>query len=320
MPRPNTAPQSATSAVARRQEEQKQKAGQLARFLQDMSPQIARALPKGLDADRVTRLALTAARKTPALLDCSTESFAGALLTASALGLEPDVNGEAYLIPYGPECTFVAGYQGLAKLFYQHPLARDLWSETVYEGDDFEWVKGTDRYIRHRPAPAADRGEPTHYYAVAELANGAKPFEVLTADEVKALRGGKVGPDPRFKGGDPMRWMERKTALRQLFKLTPKSTTLARAIERDERPGTELYRQVRDEVRGLEAVPGDAVDVNRPVEGRVVRPDEGPAYVQETGEVVPDAAVDPDVDVQDPPDYDPAQEPASWRNQDSGAR
>jgi recombination protein RecT len=296
-------PNNVTGAVARRQQEQQAAATELSRFLQDMAPQIARALPKGLDADRVTRLALTAARKTPDLLKCSQESFAGALLTASALGLEPDVNGEAYLIPYGAECTFVAGYQGLAKLYYQHPLARDLWAETVYEGDDFDWAKGTDRYIRHRPAPVKDRGQPTHYYAVAELANGAKPFEVLTADEVKELRKGKVGPDPKFKGGDPMRWMERKTALRQLFKLTPKSVNLQRAIDRDERAGTELYRDLRD---GRDTAPAA-------IEGQVVPagPD-GPAYVAGTGEVVDPG---PGTDVQDPPPYDPADEPALWRDQ-----
>jgi recombination protein RecT len=308
MPRTNN-PTSATSAVARRAQEEREKAGNLARYLDDLAPQIARALPHGLNADRVTRLALTAARRTPALLDCSAESFAGALLTASALGLEPDVNGEAYLIPYGAECTFVAGYQGLAKLFRQSPLARDLWSDTVYEGDDFEWVKGTDRYIRHHPCPADQRGEPTHYYAVAELANGAKPFEVLTADEVKALRGGKVGPDPRFKGGDPMRWMERKTALRQLFKLTPKSTSLTHAIERDERPGTELYRQLRDDPRALE----QATPTGGPVEGRVVHPDDGPAYDARTGEVQDDAP-DAAFPVQDPPnggEFGP--EPEGWR-------
>jgi hypothetical protein len=65
---------------------------------------------------------------------------------------------------------------------------------------------------------------------------------VLTPDEVKELRGGKVGPDPRFKGGDPQRWMERKTAIRQATKMIPRTPTLAKAHVADESTGTELYK------------------------------------------------------------------------------
>ena len=43
---------------------------------------------RGMDADRIARLVLTEIRKTPQLAECTQQSFAGALLTASALGLE----------------------------------------------------------------------------------------------------------------------------------------------------------------------------------------------------------------------------------------
>ena len=43
---------------------------------------IAEALPRGLDHDRFTRLALTTLRKTPKLQDCDPQSFVGSLLTA----------------------------------------------------------------------------------------------------------------------------------------------------------------------------------------------------------------------------------------------
>lgn len=210
----------------------------IASTIADLKPQLQRALPRGMDADRVARLALTAVRKDRNLAKCDPLSFAGALLTASALGLEPGVNGEAWLVAYGRECTFIPGYQGLAKLFYQHPLARHLECEVVHERDDFDYAKGTDPYLRHKPA-LGDRGDVIAYYAAASLSTGAKAFVVLTPDEVKALRGGKVGPSGKI--ADPMRWMERKTVLRQLFKLLPKSTTLQTALDADEKTGRELY-------------------------------------------------------------------------------
>lgn len=212
-------------------------------MIQQLRPEIQRALPAGLSGDRIARLALTCVRANPDLAACSPESFAGALLSAAALGLEPGVNGEAYLTPYKREATLIVGYQGYAKLFWQSPMARHLDAQAVYEADDFDYGYGTSPFIKHRPGSRdlQDRGEVIAYYAVAGLTNGATPFVVLSPDEVKALRGGRQGPSGKIQ--DPMRWMERKTALRQLFKITPKSTALATAVNSDERYGTELYAE-----------------------------------------------------------------------------
>lgn len=222
----------------------------IAQVIKRMEPEIARALPRGLDADRVARLALTCVRQTPRLADCTPQSFAGALLTAAALGLEPGVNGEAYLVPYRDgrarttECQLIIGYQGMAKLFFQHPLASDLDAQTVYSRDEFDYAYGTDAFLRHRPA-SGDRGDVTCYYAVARLSTGASKFVVLTPDEVKELRRGKVGPSGDIP--DPQRWMEKKTAVRQLVKLLPKSAQMAVAMKVDEEVGSTLNaRQIAD--------------------------------------------------------------------------
>lgn len=205
--------------------------------IQSMRPEIQRALPAGMNADRIARLALTCIRKEPKLQKCDPLSFAGALLTASALGLEPGVNGEAYLVPYGRECTFIIGYQGMTKLFWQHPLAKHIDAQAVYANDHFDYAYGLEPFLVHKPA-RGDRGKVTDYYAVASLATGAKAFVVLSPEQVKSLRGGKAGP----QGGiaDPMLWMERKTALRQLIKTLPKSASMSHALDADERTGTEL--------------------------------------------------------------------------------
>jgi recombination protein RecT len=232
------------AAIARQQEARPS----LTTVVQRMVPEIQRAVPKHLDGDRIARIALTLLRKDaqrtdngPRLADCTAESFAGSLLTSAALGLEPGLNGEAYLVPYKTECTFIAGYQGLVKLFYQHPLAQYITAETVHDADHFDYAKGLDPYLTHKPAKG-DRGPVVYYYAAARLTTGAKDFVVLTPDEVKALRQGKVGPSGKI--ADPMRWMERKTAVRQLVKMMPKSPTLTHALEADEQGGHELHRQL----------------------------------------------------------------------------
>ncbi|WP_257692335.1 recombinase RecT, partial [Mycobacterium tuberculosis] len=106
----------------------------ISQVLQVLVPQLARAVPKGMDPDRIARIVQTEIRKSrnakaagiakQSLDDCTQESFAGALLTSAALGLEPGVNGECYLVPYRDtrrgvvECQLIIGYQGIVKLFW----------------------------------------------------------------------------------------------------------------------------------------------------------------------------------------------------------
>ncbi len=221
---------------------QNQQPPSIGSLIQQLRPEIARALPKHMDADRMARIALTVLRKEPKLGNCSPDSFMGALLTAAQLGLEPGASGEAYLVPYGRECQFIVGYQGYAKLFWQHPLAKHLDAQAVYEADEFDYAYGLDPFLRHKPA-MGDRGEVIAYYAVAKLVSGASAFVVLSPEDVRALRK-KEGPNGGIQ--DPMHWMERKTAVRQLVKLLPKSPELARALDWDEKVRTDLREDAID--------------------------------------------------------------------------
>lgn len=270
------------NTIARAQAEQQAKPT-LVQVVQMMQPEIARALPKGMDADRVARIALTVLRKDaqrtdsgPRLADCTAESFAGALLTSAALGLEPGLNGESHLVPHRNrkagtvECTLIIGYPGMAKLYYQHPQAKFLDAQAVYEHDTFDYAYGLDPFLIHKPA-LGERGKVIAYYAVAVLKSGGKHFVVLSPEQVKLIRQGKEGTQGDIP--DPMRWMERKTALRQLFKLVPKSTQLLQALAADERTGTELAAEKIPEAISageLAAIPHeDMPDDVDPVTGEV---------------------------------------------------
>lgn len=271
------------TTVATRQPEKKTVLSELER----VKPYIAETLPEHVTPERFARLALTTLRKTPKLLQTSPESFIGALYTAAALGLEPDVNGECYLVPYGRETQLIVGYQGLSKLFWQHPLAARLSAEYVCENDEFEYDKGLQPRLHHKPA-LGDRGKVVAYYAIVGLKNGATWFDVYSPDTIKQLRGGKVGPDPRFKGGDPEHWMERKTALRQVIKLAPKSTQLQMLDHADER----TFRNVE---AAQQVVAPDHVAIEAP-EAEGTPPEQ---INPETGEVV-------DAEIVANPDYDDA--------------
>ena len=85
-------------------------------FMDRFKPQLALALPKHLTADRMSRLALTAFSSSTQLQNCDQRTIAASIMTAGQLGLEPGVNGQGYLIPYGRVCTFVPGWKGLVDL------------------------------------------------------------------------------------------------------------------------------------------------------------------------------------------------------------
>lgn len=222
--------------------------------LQVMIPELSRAVPKGMDADRLARIVQTEIRKSrnakaagisrQSLDDCTQESFAGALLTSSALGLEPGINGECYLVPYRDtrrrvvECQLIIGYQGIVKLFWQHPRARGIQTGWVGANDHFEHEDGLNPVLVHRKA--ADRGAPVAFWAIVKVADAEPLVTVLSADEVKEIRKGKVGSSGDIK--DPQHWMERKTVLKQALKLAPKTTRLDAAIASDDRAGTDLSR------------------------------------------------------------------------------
>lgn len=263
----------ARNAVARRAENvgQLEQAGDqqppqpqsLAAFVNTMSGELARAVPKHLTGDRIARIALTSLRTTKHLPECTTESFAGALMSCAQLGLEPGgPAGEAYLLPFFNrrkgvyEVQLVIGYQGMVKLFWQSPMARHLDAQAVKENDHFDYEYGLNPKLEHRPA-RGDRGKTIAYYAVATMTNGGAGFVVMFPEDIEAIR-------KRSKAKDDGPWltdydaMAKKTCIRQLFKTLPKSAELARAVAHDESVRTDRSLDAID--AAPDWIPGETVE------------------------------------------------------------
>jgi recombination protein RecT len=210
-------------------------------LLQRMGPEIARALPRHLSADRMARVALTALRTTPRLLECSPASVLGAIMSAAQLGLEPNTPlGLAYLIPYKRECQLIVGYQGYLELARRSGLVSAPQAHAVREGDTFEYALGLAPYLRHVPSDLADRETRpiTHVYAVAhQLPQGSAPpiFVVLSAAQVEARKARSMA----VRAGRSTPWdtdpeaMALKTAIRALWRWLPKTAEMAQAAELD---------------------------------------------------------------------------------------
>ncbi len=216
----------------------RQKLVNLRGLLQKQQGEILKAIPKGLDAQRFVRTALTVFARTPKLLDCDTNSVLGAVMQAAQLGLELDPGmGQAYLVPYGKTCTMITGYQGLVALAMRTPDVKSVIARAVYEKDFFEYELGLNETLKHKPTGEPDKGALTHCYAVAKLVDndGMIPvFEVMSKKEIDAIRA-------RSRAKDSGPWvtdyemMARKTVVRRLSKWLPKATDFGRAIAAEDR-------------------------------------------------------------------------------------
>lgn len=103
---------------------------QIAHLLQSKRGEIAKMLPKHLNAERLLKVAQIAATTTPALAKCDVASLVGAIGQCAQMGLEPNtVLGHAYLVPFNTKrkdaqgverwvnsVQVIIGYKGLIDL------------------------------------------------------------------------------------------------------------------------------------------------------------------------------------------------------------
>lgn len=227
--------------------------------LERFAPSYANLLPKGYTPQRLITGALIAIQANPDLLKCTPISIATALGRISQWGL--DVGDTAHLVPFGTTCTPVADYKGLVKLMLRAGC-RKVEAEVVRQGDQFNYERGLHPILQHRPS-AGKEAPITHAYAIAWLKGGGELFEVMTAEEIDAIRKDK---SRSFKNGPLTRWYARKTVTRQLAKWMDRSPELTSAVTNDERPietipqGRNLIDVVTEEGELLEApeVSGEA--------------------------------------------------------------
>lgn len=197
---------------------------------------VGASLPSGMNADRFSRLLLTAANTNPALFDCDPRSFLAAGVAAAQLGLEPnDARGLAYLIPFkdkrrGKIVQLIIGYKGMLDLARRSGMVSSINAFPVYAGDVFEYQLGLEPTLRHVPGDHDENPDDlTHVYAVAKV-NGDPQFVVMTRRQIDNVRAQSSGAR---SGQSP--WtthyveMALKTALRRLCKWLPQTVEVAQA-------------------------------------------------------------------------------------------
>jgi recombination protein RecT len=207
-------------------------------LLERTAPELAKVLPEAVSVDAFSRSVLAEVRRQPQLLECPPDSLVGAMLLAVRLGLEPGPLGLVYLVPGKGAVEFVIGYRGYIDLAYRSGHVRDIAAGLVYAGEPFEYRKGTRPFLDHSPEPTEGAREVVAAYAVARLKSGGSVFEVIYEAEWEAARQASAagaknsGPWHEHRGA-----MIRKTAVRRLEPVLPKSALLTWAVTWDDSPG-----------------------------------------------------------------------------------
>ena len=225
---------------------------QVKSLIESNKGELAKLMPKHMNGERLLKVAQTAATTTPALLECYAPTLLGAVVQLSQMGLEPNtVLGHAYLLPFNnrkmnrKDVQVIIGYKGLIDLARRSGQIVSIAAHAVHENDEFEFEYGLQEKLRHVPA-MGDRGEITHFYAVAHLKDGGHAFEVMSVDEVRAIRDNSQGrSNPVWQ--NHFAEMGRKTAIRRLSKFLPLSIEMATAVALD-------AKAAEGESQGLDSV------------------------------------------------------------------
>lgn len=212
--------------------------------------QLTAALPKHLTPDRFVRVVLTAAMRTPLLLQCTQDSLFLALLNCAASGLEPD-GRRAHLIPYKNnkkgiyECQLIFDYKGLAELAMHSGLVSNIHAELVCDKDEFEEDRG--QVLKHKINRREPRGEPYAAYCLVRMKDGTEKAEVMSRFEIEDIRDRSQGYIAFQKGYTKTNpWvtdegeMWKKTVARRVFKWIPLSPEIRENIERDDEQRGEI--------------------------------------------------------------------------------
>lgn len=206
---------------------------------------IAKQLPRGIDADRFIRTAITTVNLNPELLQCTPASLYASFMQAAKDGLQPD-GKEALVQPYNCKVSergqpdrwekraqYMPMVRGLIQVMYRSGMVAMVDGVAVYEKDHFEYERGDNPRIVHRPYMGMEEpGQIIGAYVVIKLTNGEIKREVMTRRDIEKVReASKASNGPGWT-----KWYDQfaiKAVIKRATKQLPTDEALERVIQHD---------------------------------------------------------------------------------------
>lgn len=183
----------------------------------------------------VVREVLDSAAKNPLIKLCDFWSMKRAI--ARAVTWDLVIGDRCFLIPRREEengawrLHAVQGYRGKIEILVRHGVARVVDASPVYANEFFKPKKGTHPSIDHVPILAPEeRGALVGAYAFAKLSQTDFKIEVISADEIDAIR---FEYSRDWATGDlkDIPWFAAKTAVHRLANQLPMSPRVAALLD-----------------------------------------------------------------------------------------
>lgn len=215
-------------------------------LIEKSKSQMALAIPNSMSVDRLARVFVTELRRNPKLMECSKMSLMSCMMQTAQLGLEVGVIGQSYLVPFKGECTLIVGWKGLVALALRSGRVKSMFAACVYEDDEFSFEFGTEAHLRHTPK-FDGTGKMIAVYSVATLDDGSKQFDVMSTQEVEAIK-------RRSKTSSSGPWqtdyaeMAKKSIIRRFCKILPVSTEAQELAANDELEDFGIRKNYKDAV------------------------------------------------------------------------
>ena len=171
------------------------------------------------------------------LAKCTLPSFYNAIKKSARSGILPDgVN--AYLIPYGMECTLQFSFKGLCDMAIREGIAIKFDADVVRANDVFKWSNG--QLVEHTVLSWDDesRGDIVGVWVRAYIPNtdGSYNPDLHVDERMSKAQVEKVRSKSQNPNGTWAEWYEemmKKTCLKRMFKRMRNTPNMSEAINED---------------------------------------------------------------------------------------
>lgn len=214
----------------------------LVSLIQGVVPDVPALLPPDIAYEQFRAALWLELISRPALHDCTMASLRDCIIRSATYGLLP--GRDVHFLPFKDKhersgqrrATWVPNYFGILRELERSNKVRRAFAQAVYTRDVFEVDYFADRPI-HKPVIEGDRGKLRCFYGCIILKDGSCNFEVMTLEQIDAIR-------RRAPAHDEGPWvtdfemMGRKTALKRVakyVKLTPRQQEMFEAEDARER-------------------------------------------------------------------------------------
>lgn len=208
--------------------QQKTMAPVLAQTMAGLMPQIPDLLPPDISVEQFRSALFLELSGRPSLATCTQQSLRDSVIKAAMYGMLP--GRDVHILPFksqkggGTQATYVPNYFGICLALERTGKVRRAFAHPVYEGDDFELDYFAEHY-KHVPHAVLKReaGKILFYYGAVQLKDGSTHVEVMTLEQIDAIRRRAPAHDSGPWVTDTIE-MARKTALKRCAKyvrLTP---------------------------------------------------------------------------------------------------